>query len=383
MKTIYLDRSATTPLTGEAKKAITDAMERYGNPSSLHSLGLDAEHLVNDARRAVLSALGVRNATAAELIFTASGTESNNTALFGTAYAKPAFRGGRIIVSADEHPSVLEPAKRLESEGYEVVRIPCPRGVFDVDAFRAAMTPKTFLVSVMLVNNETGAINDVAAIFAAARAVNPGVVCHTDAVQAFGKLDFSPKSTGADLISVSGHKIGAPKGVGALYVSPRVTKTKSTVPFLLGGGQERGMRSGTENTLGIAAFGAVCAGKPDLAAVSAIRDKLIAGMPDGTRINTPDGKFYPGIISLTCLGVKSETMLHHLSSRGIFVSSGSACSSNGGHASYVLTDFGLDPREADCTVRLSFDDSLTDGEISRVCEAVSEGVSKLQKIRGR
>ena len=381
MKTIYLDRSATTPLSDAAKKAIIDAMERYGNPSSLHSLGLDAEHLVTDARRALLGTLGAPNGGASELVFTASGTEANNTAIFGTAYAKPAFRGGRIIVSADEHPSVLEPIKRLEAEGFDVVRIPCPRGVFDMEAFRAAMTLKTFLVSVMLVNNETGAINDVAAIFTAARAVNPRVVCHTDAVQAFGKLKFSPRSTGADLISVSGHKIGAPKGVGALYISPQVTKTKSAVPYILGGGQERGMRSGTENTLGIAAFAAASTERIDSASLANIREKLVAAMPDGTRVNTPDGKYYSGIISLTCTGIKSETMLHYLSSRGIFVSSGSACSSNGGHASYVLTDFGLDPREADCTVRLSFDDTLTDGDIAYVCGAISDGVAHLQKMR--
>jgi len=382
MDFIYLDRSATTPLSGSALEAMGEAAKCFGNPSSLHGLGLDAEHIVNGARRSALSALGVRNGSPSELVFTASGTEANNLALFGTAYAKPAFRGGRIIISAVEHPSVAEPARRLEEQGFEVVRIPCPRGVFDMDAFRAAMTPSTFLVSVMKVNNETGAINDTAAIFAAAREVNPDVVTHTDAVQAFCKIPVSPGGAGADLISVSGHKIGAPKGVGALYVAPKITRKKALVPYILGGGQERGMRSGTENTIGIAGFGAAVSEQIDAGAVRRVREGILSLLPEGVRENRPEGEYYPGILSLTCFDIKSETMLHFLSSRGIYVSSGSACSSNGGHAAgYVLRDFGLSDREADCTVRLSFDGTLTDKEIKAVASAIKEGAESLQKMR--
>ena len=381
-KIIYLDRCATTPLCPAAKEAMTRAMECFGNPSSLHSLGVEAERIVTGARRAVQKALGAPDGAPNGLIFTSGGTEANNLAILGTAYSKPAFRGRRIISSASEHPSVAEPLKKLEKEGFEVVRIPSPRGKFDLDAFRQAMTPGVFLVSVMAVNNETGAVNDTAKIFSYARSVNPDVVTHTDAVQAFGKLAVTPRTTGADLITVSGHKIGAPKGVGALYVSPRVIKTKSLVAHTLGGGQEHGMRSGTENTVGIAGLGAAAAQERDEpAAVAAVREAIIKGLPEGTRVNTPEGDYYPGVLSLTCTDIKSETMLHFLSSRGIFVSSGSACSSNGAHGSYVLTDFGLSPREADCTVRLSFDASLTDEDVQRTVSAIAEGIKGLQKIR--
>ena len=381
-KIIYLDRSATTPLSPEARAAMTAAMDRFGNPSSLHTLGVDAEHIVTDARRAVLAALGVPNGTAGELVFTSCGTEANCLAVFGVAHAKPAFRGKRIITTADEHPSVLEPMKALEAEGFEVVRIPCPGGVFDFGAFTAALTKDVFLISVMSVNNETGAINDTARIFFEAKKVNPSVVTHTDAVQAFGKLAVAPRRGFADLVTLSAHKIGGPKGVGALYISPQTLRTRSISPFIPGGGQEHGMRSGTENTVGIAGFGAAASlPRADLTAIKAIRDKIISGLPEGTSVNVPRGDHYPGIISLTCRGIKSETMLHFLSSRGVFVSSGSACSSNGGHKSYVLEDFGLSERDADCTVRLSFDDKLTDGDIAAVLSAITDGAEHLQKMR--
>ena len=381
-KMIYLDRSATTPLCPEAREAMIAAMDRFGNPSSLHSLGVDAEHIVTEARKSLFSALGIPNGAPGELVFTSGGTEANSLAVFGTAHAKPAFRGKRVITTADEHPSVLEPMKALEAEGFDVVRIPCPRGVFDFDAFYGAMNKDTFLISVMSVNNETGAVNDTAKIFFEAKKINPNVVAHTDAVQAFGKLAVNPRRGFADLVSVSAHKVGGPKGVGALYISPQTVRTKSIVPFLLGGGQERGMRSGTENTVGIAGFGAAASllPRPD-AMIGDIRRKLVSRLPDGTRVNVPGGAYYPGIISLTCPGIKSETMLHFLSSRGIFVSSGSACSSNGGHTSYVLADFGLSPKDADCTVRLSFDGSLTDAEIDEIVSAIADGVSRLQKMR--
>ena len=359
-----------------------DAMDRFGNPSSLHSLGVDAEHIVAGARKAILSALGVPTGTPQELVFTSCGTEANSLAVLGVARSKPAFRGRRVITTADEHPSVLEPMKALEAEGFEVVRIPCRRGVFDRRAFAAAMTKDVFLVSVMSVNNETGAINNTPEIFFEAKKVNPNTVTHTDAVQAFGKLPVLPRRSLADLVSVSAHKIGGPKGVGALYISPQVIRTKSLVPFLLGGGQERGMRSGTENTIGIAGFGAAasCA-RADLAGISSVREHILSKLPAGVTANVPEGKFYPGIISLTCSGIKSETMLHFLSSHGIFVSSGSACSSNGAHGSYVLNDFGLSERESDCTIRLSFDASLSREDADRFISALEEGTSRLQKMR--
>lgn len=379
---IYLDRSATTPLSDAVKKNIIETMDRFGNPSSLHNLGVDGEHIVTDAKKSLLSALGIPNSKASELIFTGGGSEANNLAIAGVAHAKPQNRGGRIITTAAEHPSVIECLKNLEKEGYEVVYIPAPRGVLDLSAFMQAMTPKTFLVSMMLVNNETGAINDLAPIFAMAKSVNPNVVTHTDAVQAFMKMRFSPKSLGADLISISGHKIGAPKGVGALYVCPEVTKTKRLSPIIFGGGQENGMRAGTENTLGISAFGtAAKEGLGDLAAVRAIREKLISALGSSAKINTPDGKYLPNILSITLPDIKSETMLHFLSFKGIYVSSGSACSSHSRHQSHVLSDFGLSSRQSDCTLRLSFDASLSDGDIQTVGEAFAEGIERLAKMR--
>ena len=379
---IYLDRSATTPLCPEARAAMLDAMDRFGNPSSLHSLGVDAEHILTDARRAVLSALGVQNGSASELVFTSSGTEANSLAVLGVAHSKPVFRGKRIITTADEHPSVLEPMKLLESEGFEVVRIPCPHGVFDFGAFTRAMTKDVFLISVMSVNNETGAINDTAKIFFEAKKINPNAIAHTDAVQAFGKLAVMPRRGFADLVSVSAHKIGGPKGAGALYVSPQVLRTKSIVPFVLGGGQEKGLRSGTENTIGVAGFGAAAAlPRIDAGKVAAVRERIVSKLPAEVTVNTPRGEYWPGVLSLTCRGIKSETMLHFLSSRGIFVSSGSACSSNGKHESYVLADFGLSPKDADCTGRLSFDASVTEEEADAVVVAISDGMENLQKIR--
>ncbi len=379
---IYLDRSATTPLSDAVKKSIIGTMERFGNPSSLHNLGVDGEHILTDARKALFSALGVPDAKKSELIFTGGGSEANNLALTGVAHAKAQNKGGRIITTTAEHPSVLECLKNLEKEGYEVVYIPAPRGVLDLSAFMQAMTQGTFLVSMMLVNNETGAINDLAPIFAMAKSVNPNVVTHTDAVQAFMKMRFSPKSLGADLVSVSGHKIGAPKGVGALYVSPEVTKTKRLSPIIFGGGQENGMRAGTENTLGIAAFGAAAKeGLQNTAAVREIRERLITALGDSVKINNPDGKSLPNIISVTLPSIKSETMLHFLSFKGIYVSSGSACSSHSKHQSHVLSDFGLSPKESDCTLRLSFDASLTDEQIETVGTAFNEGIARLAKIR--
>lgn len=379
---IYLDRSATTPLSDAVKKTIIETMERFGNPSSLHSLGVDGEHILTDARRALLSALGRPDARSGELIFTGSGTEANNLALTGVAHAKEYNKGGRIITTAAEHPSVLECLSSLEKEGYEVVRIPAPGGVLDSAAFMQALTPSTFLVSMMLVNNETGAVNDLAPLFAMARAVNPKVVTHTDAVQAFMKMRFSPASLGADLISISGHKIGAPKGVGALYLSPAVAKARNLSPVIFGGGQEGSMRSGTENTLGIAAFGtAARQGLQNTSAVREIRERLIAALPDTVTVNAPKGKSLPNILSITLPDIKSETMLHHLSSYGIYVSSGSACSSHSRHQSHVLADFGLTQRQSDCTLRLSFDASLTDDQIAQVGKAFEEGIARLARMR--
>lgn len=380
-KIIYLDNSATTALSPEVMNKMTETMACYGNPSSLHLLGVQAESVIREARASMFATLGVHNAKAHNLVFASCGSEANNMALFGVAYSKPCYKGGRIITTASEHPSVLECVKRLERDGFDVVRLPAPGGVIDPEALRAALNKETFLVSIMSVNNETGAVYDVGELFSLVKAYNSAIVTHTDAVQGFGKLKLNPVRQKADLMTVSGHKIHAPKGIGALWINDETIKTKRIIPWLCGGGQESGYRSGTENTIGIAAIGEAAKKRVDLDATAAVREKLIAALDGIVRVNTPAGKYYAGILSVTLPDIKSETMLHFLSSRGIFVSSGSACSSNTGHRSYVLADFGLPDFEADCTLRLSFDETLTDEDIAAVGDAFREGVSTLVKIR--
>lgn len=365
MKTVYFDNSATTPLLPEVKSAMSEAMDMYGNPSSLHDMGVDAEKAVSEARHTVLASLGVRavgKIAERRLIFTASGTESDNLALIGTALAKNFGSGKKIMVSDSEHPAVLEPAAFLEARGFNVVRVPTKNGVPDYEMIEREADKSTVLASFMTVNNETGAVYDTARISRIVKAANPDALMHTDCVQAYMKLPVSERSTGADLISVSAHKIGGPKGVGALSVTDEVLKKRQLSPIIFGGGQESGMRSGTENLLGIIGFGAaVKAGmvhiSENIARETALREYLVKKLSDtdrykGIKLNLPE-KCAPHIISITLPNIKSETALHFLSRDGIYVSSGSACSSNTGHGSYVLRAFGLTDREADCTVRVS------------------------------
>ena len=383
MNTVYLDNSSTTPLSEEVKGAIMSVMDCFGNPSSLHTLGVNAEAQIRRARQNVAKALALVTSKEHNIIFTSCGSESNNTAIFGTAYSKQCYRQGRIITSATEHPSVLECMKKLEKDGFDVVRLSAKGGVISPDELKNALNEKTFLVSIMTVNNETGAIYDIENLFSAVKSYNPDIITHTDAVQAFGKLKLNPKKMKADLISFSGHKIHAPKGVGGLYISDEMIKKKKIIPFLYGGGQESGIRSGTENTLGIVGLGEAVLHTPNLDKIGEIRQKLINALPESVKINVPCADYYPGILSVTLPSIKSETMLHFLSSKGIFVSSGSACSSNTGHASYVLSDFGLSDFDADCTLRLSFEDNLSDVDIEYVADAFKEGIERLVKIRRR
>ncbi len=392
MTEFYLDNSATTPLSAAAKAKMLDVMENaYGNPSSLHSLGLRAEKVMTEARIQILAALcpsrsGVRP-KAENLIFTGSGTEANNMALIGGATAKPRNKGKKLIIGETEHPSVLEAAKHLETLGFRVVKIPSPNGVWDMEAYKAELSEDTILVSAMLVNNETGAVNDIETIAKLARAKNPDVLVHCDDVQGFLKVPTSPIPH-ADLVTISAHKIGGPKGVGALYVNDRVLKTKALVPVVYGGGQEKGFRSGTENVIGIAGFGA--AAKDGMAHFGALYDnftKLRAKLEgalsffpaDSVRINTPRSNgIAPHIVSLTAFRLKSETLLHSLSASGVYVSSGSACSSNGGgHTGYVLKSFGLPDSEADSTIRISFGAETTEEAVDALATALRESIERL------
>lgn len=390
MEISYLDNSATTPLCPAAKQKMTEALENFGNPSSLHSLGMEAEKAVSEARDKIFTALGAKKAGKVKpqmLVFTSSGTEANNLALIGAATAKERQRGGKIIVGETEHPSVTETAKYLASIGYKVAFIPSPRGVWDMEKYKSELTPDTILVSAMLVNNETGAVNDIAKIAALAKEKNPAVLIHCDAVQGFLKLPEPLAALPADLITISSHKIGGPKGAGALFVREKVLQTKSLVPFVHGGGQESGMRSGTENTVGIAGFGAaaeyesktLASSLENFASLRKYAEELIAEKLPDVRVNTPACRYAPHIMSLTLPGVRSETMLHFLSRSGVFVSSGSACSSNSGHKSHVLLSFGLPEKEADSTVRVSFGVQNTKADVDNLVNSLAAGLSTLAR----
>ena len=390
MTVSYLDNSATTPICSAAKEKMTEVMENFGNPSSLHNLGMDAEKAVTEARDKIFTALGAKKAGKVKpqmLVFTASGTEANNLALIGAATAKERYKGGKIIVGESEHPSVTETAKYLATLGYKVAFIPSPRGVWDMEKFKSELTSDPILVSAMLVNNETGAVNDIAKRAALAKEKNPAVLIHCDAVQGFLKLPEPLASLPADLITVSSHKIGGPKGAGALFVREKVLQTKSLVPFVHGGGQESGMRSGTENTVGIASFGAAAeyeskmlsASLQNFAELRKYAEKLITEKLPDVRINIPDGRYAPHIMSLTLPGVRSETMLHFLSRSGVYVSSGSACSSNSGHKSHVLLSFGLPEKEADSTVRVSFGVQNTTEDVDNLVNSLAAGLSMLAR----
>ena len=385
-KEIYLDNSATTPLSEVARARIIEVLDIYGNPSSLHSMGQSAEKVVREAREAILSALGVR-VREGELVFTSCGTEASALAILGSAHAKERRDATRILTSDSEHPSVLNNIMALEREGFEVVKIPTRNGVLDIEAIENALDKKIFLASFMLVNNETGAIYDVKNAFTKIKAKYPEAITHCDAVQGFMKIPFTPNSLKADLVTVSGHKLHAPKGVGALYISADMIKKKKITPFLLGGGQENGMRSGTENTIGIAAFGAAVADiKSRLTQNMAHFDKLYSYATErieqlGIRINRPSGEYAHHIINVTLPNIKSETVLHFLSADGVFVSSGSACSSHSRMPSGTLIAFGLTPADADCSLRISFSEYNTIEDIDALCISLKSALDRLVRIK--
>ena len=383
---IYLDNSATTEISLSAKEKMIETMEVYGNPSSTHRAGIEAHRLLDEARENVGAALGVGRINPENLIFTGSGSEANNTAILGSVYAKEKRRANRIITTDSEHPSVENVMKKLEKEGFEVIRISTKGGRVDEGEFLSAVDEKTLLVSMMLVNNETGAVYDIKKLFAAAKRRNPDIVTHCDAVQGFMKVPFTPKALFADLVSISAHKIHGPKGVGALYVSPEIIKAKKMVPLIIGGGQENGYRSGTENIIGIAGFGAAAKESRENFASNAqkivsLRDYCEkAVLRAGARPNIPEGARAPHVLSVTLPNIKSETMLNFLSGEGICISAGSACSAHSKKMSSTLLSFGLTPHEADCTVRVSFSEYNTEGDVDAFCRVLQEGINSLVRI---
>ena len=385
-KTVYLDNSATTRISEEAlEKYIEVSRGCYGNPSSLHTLGFDAEKIMDAARAEICTSLGARGVT---VIFTASGSEANNLAIFGRAYAKERFkRGAKIITTEGEHASVSEPVARLEDEGFTVARIPTKGGVIDLDALKREMTRDVVLVTMMMVNNETGALYDLCAVSRIMRASAPDAILHVDATQSYMKIPFTLSSLGADMITISSHKIEGPKGVGALVTTAEVMRAKAITPLTLGGGQEGGLRSGTENVPGIAAFGeAVRLSRAALrnryGVLCALRERLMAKLADMPEISVTEPPVYaPHIVNITLPSIKSETMLHYLSSFGIYVSSGSACSSNSKHLSSALLAFGRSAAEADCSLRISLSHRNTNEDIDALADALASGLGKLSRIR--
>ena len=380
---IYLDNSATTPLSPAVKESMTNAMEVFGNPSSLHALGLAAEKIVTASRDAIFSALNIRNKAAYQLYFTSSGSEANNQVLFGAAKAKNFRFTPRIITTDSEHPSVLEPLSVLKNSGVEVVKLSTKGGKISLDEVREAVNERTILISIMAVNNETGAIYDLKSVFALAKRLNPQIITHTDCVQGFMKIPFSPESVMADAVSLSAHKIHGPKGVGALLLAKSLITAKRITPLIYGGGQEGGMRSGTENVIGIAGFGA--AAKESAAKLSefrenalALREAFLAALPQEVKVNTPEA-FAPHIISITLPRLRSETLLHRLSAEGIFVSSGSACASNKKGSNYVLPAFGLSADDADSTLRISLAHNTTQNDLLFTAERIAAAMNELIK----
>ena len=380
---IYLDNSATTPLSARVREEMLAAMDVFGNPSSLHSAGLDAEKLIRQARERVYAALSIKNPDGYRVIFTSSGSEANNQLLFGVANAKNYRFTPRIVTTDSEHPSILEPLAALEKRGVEVVRLSTKNGALDLSELRAAITPSTVLLSIMTVNNETGAIYDLKAAFSLAKRLNPNIITHTDCVQGFLKVPFSPEILLCDAISLSAHKIHGPKGVGALVLAKPLITAKRVLPLIYGGGQESGLRSGTENTLGIVGFGA--AAEDTAKRFSLFRDTaprlraaFLAALPESVQVNTPIA-YAPHIISITLPRLRSETVLHFLSARGIFVSSGSACASNKKGSNYVLPAFGLDEAAVDTTLRISLSADTTEDELLTCASAIQDAIDSLIK----
>lgn len=378
MSEIYFDNAATTKVSEGAAMAAFDVMTSfYGNPSSAHAKGLEAEHILKKARAHVLSGLGFTPKDGT-LLFTSCGTESNNTVFFG-AYEVFGKRKNNIVISDSEHPSVENCARELEKKGVEIRRIPTKGGKLSLDYAEKAIDAKTMLISCMLVNNETGAIFDIKALDAIRKRNASDAYLHTDAVQGFCKLPYSLCALGADLVSISGHKIHAPKGIGGLFIKKGIR-----IPTrMFGGGQEGGFRSGTENLAGIAAFGKAVEEymneKPErLHTIKELNFSLRTNLSEicpYVMMNSENDSA-PHILSISVPGIRSEIMLRFLSERGIFVSAGSACSSKNAD-NRVLSNFGLSDKRADSTLRISFSKYNTKEETLILAKAIDEGNSSL------
>lgn len=371
---IYLDHAATTPPSPAALAAFTEEARLSANPSSMHRAGFDAHTRLEVYRRTLARTLSV---DAEEITFTSGATESTNLALFGAAEAL-CRRGKKILTTDAEHPCVLECMKELARRGFDVVTLSSRGGRLDLDEVKAALTKDVILAAFMYVNNETGAVFNVSDAFSLVRANCPHAVTFCDCVQAFGKVPLSPKALGADIVTLSAHKICGLRGTGALYVR-RGVRLAVTV---FGGGQERGLRSGTENTPAIAAFScaadeAVTQFADRVRHLTSLKEQLRNGLSKHAGVHVLDGyEAACHILSVAFEGYKSEVLLHLLSDAGVCVSSGSACSSKKGAKSPVLLAHGLSPALADCTLRFSLSHTNTEEEISAALDAVNDILQK-------
>ena len=374
---IYLDNSATTKPCKEAVEAVTLAMtENWGNPSALYHFGIDTAHALRNARHQVASAMG---AEPDRIFFTSGGTEADNWAIFGTA-KRFGKRGKHIVTTAIEHHAILNCTKELESQGFEVTYLqPDKDGNISAADLRSALRKDTILVSVMMVNNEVGSVLPIAQMAKLTHKLCPDAVFHTDAVQGFLKVPFQAKTLGADLISVSSHKVHGPKGVGALYISPRL---KSFPALLLGGGQESGYRSGTEGTPAIFGFAAACAAGAASFREDIAREKeLLAYVTEqlhnleGVAVNGCHEA--PHILSLSVPGVPTQNSINILQDAGICASAGSACAK--GHRSHVLEAMNLNPEVMDGSFRISLCKNTTREELDRFIQVLREDI--LPRVR--
>jgi cysteine desulfurase len=379
----YFDNSATTPCSRPVVELMQQVLlEDYGNPSSLHMKGVTAEKYIKTATEQIAKVLKVAEK---EIIFTSGGTESNNLALIGAALAN-ARAGKHIITSSIEHASVYNTLIFLEEQGFEVTYLPVDgQGVIDLEALAQAVRPDTILVSIMQVNNEIGTIEPIEEAAKLVHEKNPNTLIHVDAIQSFGKLRIYPRRLGIDMLSVSGHKIHGPKGIGFLYVKEK-TKLK---PIIHGGGQQKNMRSGTENVAGIAGLGKAVEllytdFEEKIERLYELREYLKCGMEalEGTVVNGAEGRAAaPHILSVSFAGVRAEVLLHALEERSIYVSTGSACSSNHPAISGTLKAIGVAPELLDATIRFSLSIDSTKEEADHVLETLSELLPMLRRFQ--
>ena len=369
---IYLDNSATTKPCAEAVEAMTKALtEGWANPSALYSFGIDAAHALRDARVAVAKAMG---AEPDRVFFTSGGTEADNWAIFGTV-KRLGKRGKHIITTAIEHHAVLNCMKDLENQGFDVTYLqPDNLGNISVDSLKAALRKDTILVSIMMVNNEVGSVMPIEKMAKLTHKVCPDAIFHTDAVQGFLKVPFAAKTLGADLITVSSHKVHGPKGAGALYISPRL---KSFPALLLGGGQEGNYRSGTEGTPAIAGFAAAAAAgaatfREDIAREKELLNGLVEKLCKLDRVKINGAHDAPHILSLSVPGVPTQNTINILQDANICVSAGSACAK--GHRSHTLTAMNLSPEIMDGSFRVSLCRDTNKEELDRLVEIIEKDI---------